>query len=475
MKRLRRKKCEFNMMNSPACFFFFFLPFCCLLYCCTPEEEIITYAGNARLTFSEDTISFDTIFTSLGSTTHWLTVHNPNRNAVEIDAIELAGGASSPYTVYVNGKSGNIFTNQFLLGKDSLLVLVEVTIDPADQNMPFLVKDSLIFQTNGNQQDVKLTAWGQDAHFLQALTIRKDTIFTAKRPYVIIDSLFVEAPATLHIEAGARLFFDNQAKLLVQGSLQAKGTAENRIVFKNIRQDAVFANAPGQWGGIIFTPESKQNIVDFAVIRNAENGIFKQGSPQNDNGQDTIPQLVIVNTIIENMSSAGILAFNASLRVYNTLVNHCVGHIIGNFEGGRYSYTHCTLDNGNNLFVREAPVAEFSDGMDEHGTRPMNVRMENNIIWGNLNEELVLDQIALDASVLQITHNLIKTRRNELEANDNLINIDPEYIDPVVYNYRLDTTSQAIDKGAKSRIMTDLDGNQRDTLPDLGAYEFIKE
>jgi hypothetical protein len=44
-----------------------------------------------------------------------------------------------------------------------------------------------------------------------------------------------------------------------------------------------------------------------------------------------------------------------------------------------------------------------------------------------------------------------------------------------VYNYHLDTTSQVINKGIKSGIITDLEGNQRDTLPDLGAYEFIKE
>src|SRR5690606_20476304 len=104
---------------------------------------------------------------------------------------------------------------------DSLLVLVEVTIDPADQHTPFLVKDSLVFQTNGNQQDVKLTAWGQDAHFLQAFSINKDTIFTAKRPYVIIDSLFVAASATLEIEAWATLLFDIQAKLIVHGSFKA--------------------------------------------------------------------------------------------------------------------------------------------------------------------------------------------------------------------------------------------------------------
>ncbi len=466
---------EGNLRKQHAYFLLYFIPFFCLLCYCTPEEEMITSSENAKLTFSEDTVSFDTLFTTLGSTTQWLTVRNPNQNAVEISSIELAGGSSSPYTVYVNGKSGTLFPNQFLLGKDSMLVLVEISIDPADQDMPFLVKDSLLFHTNGNLQDVKLIAWGQDAHFVKSLHIREDTVFTAARPYVITDSVFVEEPATLSIEAGGQLFFDNNAKLRVHGSLQAIGTAKNRIMLDNIRQDGAFENAPGQWEGIIFSPESKQNTIDFAVIRNATNGVFKQGSPQNDNGQDTIPQLVISNTIIENMSAGGIVAFNASLKVYNTLVNHCTGHVVGNFEGGRYVYTHCTLDNSNNQFVREAPVVEFSDGASDEASRPVFVCMQNNIIWGNLNEELALEQITLPASSVKIAHNLIKTQHSELEADGNLLNIDPEYIDPVIYNYRLDTASQAIDKGMKPGTITDLDGNHRDTLPDLGAYEFIKE
>jgi hypothetical protein len=159
------KHAVLKVKKAPA---YFLVSFCCLCWFCTPEEEMITSSGNIHLTFSEDTVSFDTIFTTRGSTTQWLTVRNPNRNAVEVTSIALAGGDSSPYKVYVNGKSGTDFTNQLLLGKDSMLVLVEVTIDPADQNLPFLVKDSLVFNTNGNAQDVKLNAWGQDAHFLQA-------------------------------------------------------------------------------------------------------------------------------------------------------------------------------------------------------------------------------------------------------------------------------------------------------------------
>ena len=36
---------------------------------------------------------------------------------------------------------------------------------PTNINSPLIVTDSIIFQTNGNIQDVDLVAWGQDAYF----------------------------------------------------------------------------------------------------------------------------------------------------------------------------------------------------------------------------------------------------------------------------------------------------------------------
>ncbi|MEM9676272.1 MAG: hypothetical protein AAF992_27015, partial [Bacteroidota bacterium] len=121
---------------------------------CTPEDEIITDSPSVFLSFSVDTIQFDTLFTTVGSTSQLLKVYNPNRNAVTISAVETGRGSSSPYTVLLNGQPGQRFEDVRLLGGDSLFLIVEVLIDPQDQNLPFLVKDSLTFQVNENLQDV---------------------------------------------------------------------------------------------------------------------------------------------------------------------------------------------------------------------------------------------------------------------------------------------------------------------------------
>ena len=48
---------------------------------------------------------------------------------------------------------------------DSTYIFVEVTIDPNGQNLPLVVEDRILFNTNGNEYQVILNAWGQDAYF----------------------------------------------------------------------------------------------------------------------------------------------------------------------------------------------------------------------------------------------------------------------------------------------------------------------
>src|SRR5665213_3498299 len=44
---------------------------------------------SASLTFSTNLVEFDTVFTTIGSSTHNFTVHNPNRQAVKVSDIRL--------------------------------------------------------------------------------------------------------------------------------------------------------------------------------------------------------------------------------------------------------------------------------------------------------------------------------------------------------------------------------------------------
>ena len=104
----------------------FLLGLIILAFSCKPEEEIFSFDTNLKLEFSKDTILFDTVFTSIGSVTKRLIVKNPNRHALRISDINLAGRNNSPYSIIVNGFEGENFKEEKLLGGDSLLILVKI-------------------------------------------------------------------------------------------------------------------------------------------------------------------------------------------------------------------------------------------------------------------------------------------------------------------------------------------------------------
>ncbi|MBL0104251.1 MAG: hypothetical protein IPP51_11150 [Bacteroidetes bacterium] len=63
---------------------------------------------NYKLEFSQDTVMFDTVFTSVGSSTEVFTVYNNNPDPIKISSLRLESGSSSSYRLNVDGVSGKI-------------------------------------------------------------------------------------------------------------------------------------------------------------------------------------------------------------------------------------------------------------------------------------------------------------------------------------------------------------------------------
>ncbi|MDN5202061.1 right-handed parallel beta-helix repeat-containing protein [Fulvivirgaceae bacterium BMA10] len=451
----------------------FLLGLIILAFSCKPEEEIFSFDTNLKLEFSKDTILFDTVFTSIGSVTKRLIVKNPNRNALRISDINLAGRNNSPYSIIVNGFEGENFKEEKLLGGDSLLILVKVLIDPNSDDLPFFVKDSIVFNTNGNIQDVKLIAYGQNANFLNDSILACNTVWDSERPYVISNSILVDTLCSLTIEKGTKVFSENGSFIFIKGSLVVNGEAQDQVLFRNSRLDEDFEEAPGQWGGIIFLPGSKNNKINFAEIKNAQVGLNLDTFDS-----DTIPELVIENTIIKNMSTSGILTIGADLIARNTLVHDCAEFTIGNFGGGNYTYHNCTFASFRFKFFRQDPsivVTDIFQRRDESVlTDNLRFEMVNCIGWGDLENELAFDNSGNAQFELIFANNLLRTQIQELDINENILNADPKFID-AASDFHLDTLSPAKDKGIPLlNILKDLDNNDRDDTPDIGAYERIE-
>lgn len=445
-----------------------------LIYSCTPDSEIIDDNPGTEVQFSTDTVLFDTLFTSVGSITRRLRVINPNKGAIRLNNISLARGTESPYSIIVNGDEGTSFDDVVIFGEDSLLVLVEVTIDPNDEDLPFLVKDSILVRQSDISQDVKLISWGQDANFLNNIILDCDETWTAERPYVIVEGVLVDSLCRLTIEQGTKVFFDNGASLFVQGQMEVRGDTAEQVLFTSIRNDGIFENTAGQWGGIFFLEGSQGNIIDHAVISNGQFGL-RIGTPDDNN----VPDVTVTNTIIQNMSESGILAFTSDVDAANTLVYNCGSHLVGNFAGGNYRYYHCTFTNEPTDFRRDEPSVQFSDNivLADNSTLidDLSVELINSIIWGNQQDELLIG-LQQENARLVIQNNVIRTTQEEFDTNDNIIGQElnfPGFVSPFQRNYALDSLSVARDNGIPIGVEIDIRRLPRDENPDIGAFERI--
>ncbi len=242
----------------------------CLLFGATGcLDEKFSTNPNHILSFSTEIVRFDTLFTGKGSTTLSFRVYNRNSDAVRIESVRLADADRSGFYINVDGEKGPDIGPIELQGKDSLYVFVEATIPSTEVDTPFVVRDSIVFRTNGKEQNVILEAYGQNATVFQGgKFFTADTTLTAERPFLLYDSLIVASGATLTLTEGTTLYLHDKAFLRIDGRMVAQGSAERRVTLRGDRTDNLFSDLPydyfsGQWGGIEFGPESYENVRDY--------------------------------------------------------------------------------------------------------------------------------------------------------------------------------------------------------------------
>ncbi len=447
------------------------------------EKEEFKVSSTAVLKFSHDTIMFDTIFTTIGSTTKKFTVRNPYKESIEISSIYLAGIENTPFRLNIDGHSGNKLDDIILKGKDSLYIFVEVTIDPNGSNLPIIIQDSIIFSFNNKKQDVDLIAFGQDVYKLDKAVVGTET-FISDKPYLIYNYLFVDTNSVLTIEPGAHLYFHRDARLVVAGTIIANGTYESPIIFEGDRLEHIYNEIPGQWGGIWLTRGSKDNEFSFTEIKNGIIGI------QVDSVVNLAPTLEISNSKIRNMTSLGIYGLGASINGNNLLISNCGQFAMALTIGGSYEFYHCTFANYWGFSTRTTPSLllnnYYIDIYNNIQSRPLNnATFGNCIIYGNKESEIILDDIndGTDFNYL-FDHCLIKVGPDFSTTDPTYFqsiirNEDPKFKDPYDHNYQLDTLSIAKDKGdidigLMYPIDIELNNRTLDIAPDLGAYERIE-
>jgi hypothetical protein len=463
------------------------------------QKDIINQDPDVKLKFSQDTVFFDTVFTSLGSTTQSFTVHNTGKQRINISSIRLAGGAASFYRMNVDGLAAYEVKDVEIESEDSLYIFCRVTIDPTDVRNPFVVSDSIVFEINGNIQDVNLVAWGQNANYILADTYvqgfpkfkiiahENETVrWTADRPYVIYGFALVDSTGLLEIERGTRIYFHNNSGLWIYkgGTIKAKGSIDAPITFQGDRLEAFYQDMPGQWDRIWINEGSVDNELDYVIIRNGFIGLQLE-TLQEQMGNS----MILSNTRIENMTGYGILTRFYNLTAYNDVVVNCGQYLAALTWGGIFDIRQCTFANYWSTSVRVTPSIVLNNYATDTNDLPYPFEFRgyfgNNIFYGRNEDELLLMGDSGAPFQYQFDHCLLQTT---IDVSDQslypgcLKNEDPMFVDYLTNNYQLDTLSPLIDKGNPEVISQSFFDLGRDViettrekdLPDIGAYEFVK-
>ena len=501
---------------------------------CEPKEDLVQTSGSLEM--GADTVLFDTVFTTIKTVTKRLWVYNRNNGAVKTD-VSLLGTAGNTYSLLIDGDAGTSASGVLIRGNDSLQVLVRAVL--GDNGQPttakkFLVTDEVHFRTNGNDQNVKLVAYGQNAYFHRADIITASTTWRTDKPHVIINSNYtdpvtnqvyqvgvaVARNAVLTIPKGARIYSHAGAYLQVDGRLlvgqdfvpptgtsndTVKATNPNIVRFQGDRLEPLYAEVPGQWGGIIFTSTSTGNRIRYAEIKNATFGALLY----NPTGLAPHPGLMLDNTVIRNISGAnlsfanarsstggGLISYSGDVTVTNCLFTNCGEYAVLGVGGGVYNFNFCTFANYTPAFRRETASLTFTNeqASDAKIKLPLTLNLFNSIVWGSnlgpgtIDDELFVKNYTEPNYTVNIRNTLLRTKEYAAipavvgAANVNLLNVDPLFrstsLNSTRPDYRLQDASPAASprrSAAQGSVvpLRDLQNLPRPNLmpPSLGAYK----
>ncbi|MBQ8051460.1 MAG: hypothetical protein IJ197_07805 [Bacteroidaceae bacterium] len=306
-----------------------------------------TTSPAARLTFSADTVAFDTVITNQSSTTSTLIVFNHNKEGLRISRVALGMGSESPFRVNLDGQYlyGGVGEDFEVRRQDSIYARIEVRLPEVDSDSIHAYRDELLFTLeSGVVQKVLLTASGMDVIILRGEVVTDDRTLDARRPYLIYDSLVVAQGATLTLPEGCTLMFHDGVSLLVHGTLKANGSLARPVTLRGDRTDRMFPylpydNTPNRWGGLHFFADSHGNELTQCDIHSGDYGIICDSTAIDESAS---PLLTMQDCVVHNIGGPGLVLTHCRTQVVGTQVSNTLGNTV-QLLGGDHTFVHCTL------------------------------------------------------------------------------------------------------------------------------------
>lgn len=465
---------------------------------CKPES--FTTRGEDMLELSTDTIVFDTILMQLyqgtpKSVNRQFLVKNPHDEKIKT-TIALAGGAKSQFRLNVDGSPGTFFEAIEIRPHDSVFVFVEAyanpNLDPSGN--PLIIRDSIVFQTNGNIQDVKLIAWGQDANYFMQDSTDANIVWSDKtKPYVIYDYFYIKPGGTLTIKEGVKVYFAPYSRIYTEGTLKIEGTTAEPVIMegdrtsdKNSDKYTAFKyyNVPGQWFGLWYAWPTKGNTINNLRLKNSTVAIYLDSS--SSDGKATVK---LENAFIQNTTYSSIRGTRSKVEATNCIFANSGSASVYTFKGGDYDLRHCTISGYSDFGGGKDPAVYVTNRLRDEFNRvietyPISFRILNSIVYGDtlvkgdFKDEIVFDIDNTQTVTITPANCVFKTKNVTLgqSGTGNILNKNPKWKDMKKYFFNLDTLSSAKDigLGLNPGVGKDILGNNRDTKPDAGAFERIE-
>ena len=431
------------------------------------KHEEIDILPDAKLMFSSDTIQMGNIFTGEYSALKEFKVYNRNAGGARIDSVSIRNiSENDKIEIVVDGYKDDNIRNVVIADNDSAIVYIRVNLAENGVAAATVKNLPVDFYVGKNKSTVMLKAIAQDANRLNDCVITADTRFDSRLPYRITGGLIVNEGATLTLPAGTTLYF-NDGALAVSGKLVAEGTPAEPILMTGSRIDDItdkinYQIIPGQWSGVAFFGNSRDNRLSHTVITNVVDGVRLGG---NSSG---VAELTMVNCRVRNATDMAVMGYDADFTAIGCEFADAAKNVL-RLDNCNTVMNHCTVANNYILGIpSDAPI--IIDGGSANIT--------NSIIYG-----IGGDVATMGNADYHISQCLLKLHGDDESRYQSIIwGDDPKFRtlrEQYYFDYRLSEGSPAIGAAdptlTRPETATDFYGNSRGSNPDLGAYVFRAE
>ncbi len=345
---------------------------------------------------------------------------------------------SEPFTITISSGS----SNKSFCYKDSTSGTHTINISVVGKDWVFGSQDIII---TGDEEEEP----PQNIYTEITEDITSDTIWTFENsPYVISSNIHIVEGATLDIQVGSIVKFENSGALIVDGALLVNGTIDSPVYFTSINDDTIGGDtnddgesvgSDGDWEYILFKSLDQESHIDHSIVKYSSSGIISYYStPLNISNLDIDNEILYFGSSgnLEAVKSKGLYLYDGSdlvvkdseikgqdknlilvesksklnlsnsniLGDYNTLIN-IYGESDGDFDNVSISNTNTngiaiSLYLGSNLNLKYSDISSNYDGfmVYDHsslGLIDSNITCDHNGLYLYNNSILNMDGVSV--------------------------------------------------------------------------------